>query len=673
MQKRAFPRVVFRQINLYPDMAYIKFEKNQLINLEYSLSRELIRTNRAGSYANFTIISCNTRKYHGLLVAPQPAIDNQSHVLLSSLDETVIQHNNEFNLAIHKFEGDAYNPRGHKYVSDFTTEPIPKLTYRIGGLVLTKEMLFTSNDDRIIIKYTLEDAHSPTTLRFRPFLAYRNIHQLSKANVFVDKKYDTIANGIRTRMYQGYSHLNLQFSKEPEYVHVPDWYYNFEYMRERARGYEYLEDLYTPGYFELPIKKGESIYFAAGLEEINPANLARAFNKEIKIRTPRNSFENCLQNAAEQFVMKRGKRTEIIAGFPWFGRWGRDTFIALPGLTLVKGDQKNFKAVLDNMLSEMHGPLFPNMGMGDNAIYNSVDAPLWFFWTLQQLIIISKVPKQDIWKAYGKRMKTILEGFRSGAPYNILMTEDGLIYAGEPGKAITWMDAIVDGKPVTPRIGLDVEVNALWYNAIMFAIELARASGEKPFAKEWEPIAARIPDAFVETFWLADKNYLADYVNGKFKDSSVRPNQVFATSLPYSPLNEEQRKGVLDCVKSELVTPRGLRSLAPKNLAYKGTYIGNQSERDLAYHQGSVHVWLICHFAEGYLRLYEQSGLAFIEELYGKFEEVMSEHGIGTISEVYDGDPPHKPGGAISQAWNVAELLRLNWLINNFKKNNNIK
>jgi predicted glycogen debranching enzyme len=654
-------------------MAYTKFEKNQLINLEYSLTRELLRTNRAGSYANLTIINCNTRKYHGLLVVPQPAIDNQNHVLLSSLDETVIQHDNEFNLAIHKFEGEIYNPRGHKYVSDFTTEPIPKLTYRVGGVVLTKEMLFTSNDDRLITKYTLEDAHSPTTLRFRPFLAYRNIHQLSKANVFVDTKYEPIRNGIRTRMYQGYSPINLQFSKEPEYVHVPDWYYNFEYMRENARGYDHLEDLYTPGFFEIPIKKGESIYFAAGLEEINPANISRAFNNEIKKRIPRDSFEHCLQNAAEQFVIKRGKRHEIIAGFPWFGRWGRDTFISLPGLTLLNGDHKTYKAVLDSMLDDMRGPLFPNMGMGDNAMYNTVDAPLWFFWTLQQHIIISNASREEIWKTYGKHMKAILEGYKNGAPFSIILQENGLISAGEPGKALTWMDAIVDGKPVTPRIGLAVEVNALWYNAVMFAIELARLSGETAFVEEWSSIAERIPKSFVETFWLDDKKYLADYVNGNFKDKSVRPNQVFATSLPYTPLNEEQRKGVLDRVNSELVTPRGLRSLAPKNIAYKGTYGGNQAERDLAYHQGSVYAWLLCHFAEGYLRIYEAEGLPYIEDLYGKFEEVMAEHGIGTISEVYDGDPPHKPGGAISQAWNVAELLRLHWLLKKYKKTNGKK
>jgi predicted glycogen debranching enzyme len=654
-------------------MAYTKFEKNQLINLEYSLTRELLRTNRAGSYANLTIINCNTRKYHGLLVVPQPAIDNQNHVLLSSLDETVIQHDNEFNLAIHKFDGEVYNPKGHKYVADFTTEPIPKLTYRIGGVVLTKEMLFTSNDDRLITKYTLEDAHSPTTLRFRPFLAYRNIHQLSKANVFVDTKYEPIPNGIRTRMYQGYSQINLQFSKEPEYVHVPDWYYNFEYMRENARGYDHLEDLYTPGFFEIPIKKGESVYFAAGLEEINPSNIGRAFNAEIKKRIPRDSFEHCLQNAAEQFIVKRGKRYEIIAGFPWFGRWGRDTFISLPGLTLLNGDQKTYKAVLDNMLEDMRGPLFPNMGMGDNAMYNTVDAPLWFFWTLQQHIFISDASREEIWKTYGKKMKTILEGYRSGAPFNIVLQENGLISAGEPGKALTWMDAVVEGKPVTPRIGLAVEVNALWYNAVMFAIELAQNSGDEAFVADWKPVAERIPNSFVETFWLEDKKYLADYVNGSFRDKSVRPNQVFATSLPYTALTEEQRKGVLDRVNSELVTPRGLRSLAPKNIAYKGTYGGNQTERDLAYHQGSVYAWLLCHFAEGYLRLYGTEGLPYIEDLYGKFEEVMSEHGIGTISEVYDGDPPHRPGGAISQAWNVAELLRLHWLLKKYKKTNGKK
>jgi predicted glycogen debranching enzyme len=647
-------------------MSYIEFDKDQLVNLEYSLSRELLRSNRAGAYSSTTIIGCNTRKYHGLLITPQPQLDGGMHVLLSNLDESVIQQNTEFNLSIHRYKGGIYNPKGHKYITDFTTDPIPTITYRVGGVILTKEMLFVSNSDQIIIKYTLLHANSPTRLRFRPFLAYRNIHSLSKANNDVERKYDPIQNGIKVRMYQGYPFLHLQFSKEPEYVHVPDWYYNFTYTRERARGYDYVEDLYTPGFFELPISVGESIYFVAGLETENPSTFNRLYTAEAKRRVPRDSFEHCLQNAAQQFLVKRGKRDEVIAGFPWFGRVSRDSFISLPGLTLLQGDFKTFKNVLDTLISEMKGPLFPNFGMGSKVEYNAVDASLWIFWSLQQYALFSK--DKNIWKQYGPVMKMILSSFRHGSSFNIHMLENGLLYAGIPGVAVTWMDAVVDGKPVTPRIGLAVEVNALWYNAIQFAIELAEEAKDHSFISEWKNIAAGIPAAFIETFWLDDKKYLADFVHGDLKNRFVRPNQIFAASLPYSPLDDDQKKGVIDRVQSELLTPRGLRTLSPKNPLYKPEYAGNQTERDLAYHQGSVFPWLMGHFAEAYLKLFEKSGIAFVEKLYNRFEEVMSEHGIGTISELYDGDPPHRPSGAISQAWSVAELLRIKFLIDKAKQ-----
>lgn len=646
-------------------MDYIKFDKSKLVNLEYSLTREMLRSNRAGSYASTTIIGCNTRKYHGLLVTPQPQLDGGMHVLLSLLDETIIQHDQEFNLAIHKYKGEKYSPRGHKYVTDFSIDTNLRITYRIGGVVLTKEMLFAGISDSIIIKYTLVEAHSPTKMRFRPFLAYRNIHSLSKANNDVERKYDAIPNGIKVRMYQGYPYLHLQFSKGVDYVHAPDWYFDFEYMREKARGYESLEDLYTPGYFELPIKQGESIYFMASLESEDPKTFARMFNQELKKRIVRDSYENCLKNAAEQFIVKRGKKFEIIAGFPWFGRVARDTFISLPGLTLVQGDFKTFKAILDNSLTEMKGPLFPNSGTGLKLEYNSVDASLWLFWTLQQYVKFSG--DKTVWKQYGGYMKLILNSFREGAPYNIHMLDSGLLYAGVTGSAVTWMDAVVEGKPVTPRIGLAVEVNALWYNAIRFAIELAEKAGEKDFVNEWKPIADRIPAAFVEAFWYEEKNYLYDYVHGDFKDKSVRPNQIFAASLPYSPLNDDQCNGVLERVQSELLTPRGLRTLAPKNPAYKPEYTGGPAERDLAYHQGSVFPWLFGHFAEAWLKLHEEGGVAFITKIYKGFEEVMPEHGIGTISELYDGDPPYRPSGAISQAWSVSELLRVKYLLEAMK------
>jgi predicted glycogen debranching enzyme len=646
-------------------MSYINFDKSQLVNLEYSLNRELLRSNRAGSYANSTIVNCNTRKYHGMLVTPQPGIDHENHVLLSSLDETVIQMDAEFNLGIHKYPGGIYNPKGHKYLRDFSTEPYPKMTYRVGGVILTKEMVFTTRDDRMIIKYTLVDAHSPTKLRLKPFMAFRNIHALSKENIFADKKYEKVPQGIKVRMYQGYTDLFMQISKDNEYTHVPGWYYNVEYQEEMERGYEYQEDLYVPGFFEFIIAKGESVYFSAGTKELNPASMKRAYNAELEKRIPRNNFANCLTNAAQQFIIKKEKGTEVLAGFPWFGRSGRSTFVSLPGLTLVNGDTATCKAVIDTMVSEMQGPFFPLFGSGSNASYHAADTSLWFFWTLQQYAAVTNDSKA-VWKDYGRRMKTILEGYRDGTWFNIHMDTDGLIHAGQHGIPLTWMDAIANGKPVTPRFGKTIEINALWYNAICFSLELAKEYGDKGFCREWEKIADQIPASFVDTFWSPERRYLADYVDGAYKDWAVRPNMLLATSLPFSPVPEEIRKDVLSRVKQELLTPRGLRTLTPKSPIYKGSYYGNQAEREMAYHQGSVSPWLLGHFVEGYLKIHGKSGLSLIRSLYEGFEPVMTEHGVGTISELYDGDPPHAGRGAISQASSVAELLRISSLIKKY-------
>ena len=648
-------------------MSYIEFDKNQLVNLEYSLKRELIRSNRAGAYSSRTIIGCNTRKYHGLLIAPQPGIDHENHVLLSNLDEVVIQRDASFNLGIHKYQGGIYNPGGHKYIRDFNTEPIPNMLYRVGGVLLRKELIFAESHDRIMIRYTLEDAHSPTKLRFNPFLAFRNVHQLSKVNFYVNDKYKKVPNGISMRMYQGYTPLFLQFSKKVEYTHVPDWYHNVEYQEEMERGYDFQEDLFVPGFFEAEIKKGESIVFCAGTSEVNPASIKRSFTSEVKKRTPRDNFENCLRNSAQQFLVKKSGKSYVVAGFPWFGRWGRDTFIALPGLTLANGDTDSCKAVIDSMLSDLKGPLFPNIGEGDDSAYNSVDAPLWFFWALQQYTEHTG-DKAGIWKSYKRKMNLILDGYRNGTDFDIHMLDNGLIYAGKQGHALTWMDAMVDGKAVTPRIGLPVEINALWYNAIRFSLELAEAAGDKKFIKKWEEIAEMIPVSFKKTFWSEEKRYLADFVHGEHADYSVRPNQIIAASLPYRVIDEGMCMAVVDMVQKELLTPRGLRTLSPKNLHYKGTYAGNQADRDRAYHQGTVWPWLFGHFAEAYLRIHAREGVSYIKGLYQEFESVMTEAGIGSISEVYDGDPPHLPGGTISQAWSVSELLRTHSLIEKYNK-----
>jgi predicted glycogen debranching enzyme len=652
-------------------MAYIEFDKNQLINLSYSLSKELLRVNRRGAYSSTTLIRCNTRKYHGLLVAPQPAIDDELHVILSGIDPTVIQHDAEFNFGIHQFPGGVYQPRGHKYVRELQADPIPKITYRVGGVVLSVEMLFSQDTDRILIKYTLDDCHSPTKLRLKPFLAFRQRHKLSKANDWVDTKYQNVDNGVRFRMYQGYSPLYMQFSKKVDYVHVPDWYYNIEYREEFLRGYEYQEDLFVPGFFEFDIKKGESVYLSAGLNEVKPAGLSKAFTAELKRRIPRSSFRNCLLNSAEQFIQKRDGRTEVVAGFPWFGRWGRDTFIALPGLTLTNGREKVCKAVLDTMSAELKGPLFPNIGSKNEASYNSIDAPLWYFWSIQQYAHTTGNFEQA-WKLYGKKMKMILSGLRKGTEYNIKMHDNGLISGGVPGKALTWMDAISNGKPVTPRIGMPVEINALAYNAIMFTLEMAKKFKDDAFVNEWQSLADNFPQIFTDTFWDEEQQYLADYVNGDYKNRDVRPNMIIAASLPYSPISIEKRKAVVSKVQSELLTIRGLRTLSPKNPAYEGRYEGDQPTRDKQYHQGTVWPWLMGHFVEAYLKIHGKSGVRKMEWYIEQFEDTMKEHGIGSISEIYDGDPPHTARGAISQAWSVSEILRAMQLIEKVKSGTNL-
>jgi len=641
-------------------MSYLKFDKCELVNLEYSLAREVLRSNRAGSYASTTIIGCNTRKYHGLLVSPLEEMDGEHHVLLSTLDATVIQHEKEFNLGIHKYSGDLYIPGGHKYVRDFDATRGSYLIYRVGGVVLSREMLLVSRAEQVLLRYTLLEAHSDTTMRLKPFLAFRNFHALSKSNLYASTRYQEVANGIKSRLYEGYPDLFMQFSKSVEFVPFPHWNYNIEYMEEQKRGYDYKEDLYVPGYFEFPIRKGESVVFSASTSESAPAGLKRRFTSELNGRIPRDSYKNCLFNAAQQFVVRRNRSTEIKAGFPWFGTWGRDTFMALPGLTLTTGDPGTALEVIDSMVVRMRNGLFPNTVIRGEAAFKSVDAPLWFIWALQQFSTYH--PEFNIWKKYGKAIKSVLDTYREGSSGIIHMMENGLIHASEEGRPLTWMDAVVDGEPVTQRAGYPVEVNALWYNAVCQCLVWAELQDRK-FVASWNHLPDIIKASFLETFWSEEEGYLADYSDGSFRDFSVRPNQVIAVAMDFSPLTVDVKKSVLDVVESELLTPRGLRSLSPKNEAYMEVCEGNQTRRDLAYHQGTVWPWLLEHFAKGYLDVHKRSGHPRIKRLYDGFEEDLATRGIGSISEVYDGNPPHIPRGTISQATGVAALLRIGEMI----------
>ena len=649
-------------------MGYLKFDRNKLVNLEYSLKREVLSTDRAGGYCSTTVICCNTRKYHGLLVVPIAEFGGANHVLLSGVDETIVQHGQAFNLGIHKYPG-VYEPRGHKYIQDLEYDPLFSLVFQVGGVMFKKEVMLVHNEPHLMIRYTLLDAHSDTILRLKPFLAFRNAHQLSHANMVANTRHEVIENGIASRLYDGFPTLHMQLSKENEFVGSPDWYYNVEYQEEKNRGYDYREDLFVPGYFEVPIKKGESVIFSASTEKENPAGLKRQFQQELGKREKKDSFESCLRYSASQFIVRDGKDTEVVAGYPWFGRWGRDTFIALPGVTLAaSGDVKSCRNVLDTMSGQLRDGLFPNIGKAADAAYNSVDAPLWYFWTLQQY---EKAAGKDakVWKRYGASMRSVLKAYRDGVNEGIRMEENGLVWCGVLGKALTWMDAVVDGVPVTPRMGYAVEINALWYNALRYSLELADKAGDKKFVEEWKDLPARVKDSFVAAFWNPESRYLADYVDETGQNMWVRPNQLLACSLPYSPITDEMKGHVMDVVTRELLTKKGLRTLSPKNENYKGRYEGDQPTRDRAYHQGTVWPWLIGAYIETGLRLYGKQFLPTAKELLAGFEEDMTSYGLCSVAEVYDGNPPFLPGGCISQAWSVGEVLRSLELVKEFEKN----
>lgn len=637
-------------------MGYLRFEKALMTNLEESLSRELLRTNRSGAYSCSTIVDCNTRKYHGLLVVPVPELDDDNHVLLSSLDATVIQHGAEFNLGLHKYNGDNYNPKGHEYIREFDCDKVPTTLYRVGGVLLKKEVVFQHYEDRILIRYTLVDAHSDTKLRFKPFLAFRSVRQFTHENSVASRDYSNVENGISTCMYAGYPDLYMQFSKDNKFVFQPDWYHNVEYPKEQERGYASNEDLYVPGYFEMDIKKGESIVFAASTSASNTSELKDLFDKEVNERSPRDNFFHCLVNAAHQFHNRASNDDRyILAGYPWFKCRARDTFIALPGLTLSIEEQDYFELVMktaERGLREfMEGkPLSVKIYEMDQP-----DVLLWAVWAIQQYD--KHVGSEKCFQMYGALLKDIVYYIIDGKHPNLILKENGLLYSDGHDKAITWMNSTANGKPVVPRTGYIVEFNALWYNALCFCASIATTGGDLEAASRLEKMADLCMHSFVDTF-LNEYGYLFDYVDGSNVDWSVRPNMIFAVALEYSPLNRAQKKSVLDMCTRELLTPKGLRSLSPKSGGYNPMYVGPQTQRDYAYHQGTAWPWLGGFYMEACLRLYKRTRLSFIERQMVGYEDEMVRHCIGTIPELFDGNPPFNGRGAISFAINVAEILR---------------
>jgi len=636
-------------------MSYLKFDKTQMINLEQSLPKEMLRTNRSGAYHCTTIVGCNTRKQHGLLVIPIPEMDDQAHVLLSSLDETVIQHGAEFNLGLHQYGPGTFSPNGHKYIREYSCEVVPSILYRVGGVILSKEKVFISHQNRILIRYTLIDAHSETTLKFRPFLAFRNANALVNENPAINKTINHVPNGISTCLYHGYPELFMQFSSEARWVDDGHWYKGIEYYKDRDRGVPYKEDLWVPGYFEIPIRKGESIIFSASTALENPAEFEKVYDEELKSRTCRTSFYNCLKNAAKQFYLKNELGDYIMAGYPWYNVRGRDELIALPGCTLSINHEEDFVAIMDSFLKALYG--YIKTGEKDKVIHeiDLPDIPLWTIWAIQAYR--KEMGTAKCRERYGDDVRKLVEDIRKGNIPNLRLNDNGLLSSEGRDKPITWLSASIEGRPIIPRTGYILEFNALWYNALRFLQSLLEGeAGEDEYVKDLDELATRCGESFVKTF-LNGYGYLYDYVNGSYTDLEVRPNMAIAIGMEYSPLSRRERKTVLDFCTRELLTPKGLRSLSPKSHNYRPVYAGNPMEREYAVHQGPARPWLFGFYAEAYIKVFGLSGLSFIERMLIGYEDEMSTGCIGSLSEMYDGNPPYTGRGAVSTAKNVGGIL----------------
>lgn len=646
-------------------MGYLKFEKALMTNLQDSLPRELLRTNRSGAYSCSTIVDCNTRKYHGLLVVPVPELDDENHILLSSLDPTVIQHGAAFNLGLHKYHGGNYSPNGHKYIREFDCDKVPTTVYRVGNAVLKKEVVLQCYEERILVRYTLLEGQGTTLLQFRPFLAFRSVREFTHENAAINREYHNVENGIATCLYEGYPQLFMQFSKDNEFHYEPYWYRGLEYPKEQARGYYSDEDLYVPGYFEMKIRKGESIVFSGSTSEIKTSTLKRIFDDEVGLRPPRDNFFHCLVNAAHQFHnRKKNDDRYILAGYPWFKCRARDQFIALPGLTLSIEEQDYFELVMETAERGLREFMQNEPLTVEIQEIEQPDVILWCIWAIQQYA--KEAGKESCLKLYGDFLRDMIAYIENGKHPNLFLHTNGLLYAEGKNKAITWMNGMIDGKPVNPRSGYIVEFNALWYNDMKFVAWLFSDTSETEYTAHLEEMASLCKDAFVATF-LNNYGYLYDYVDGNMVDWSVRPNMILAAAVDYSPLEQSQKKSVVDICTRELLTPKGLRSLSPKSGGYTPVCVGDQDHRTRVYHQGTAWPWLGGFYLEACLKLYKRTRLSFVERQLIGYEDEVTSHCLGTIPEYFDGNPPYSGRGAISFAMNVGEVLRTLALLEKYK------
>jgi predicted glycogen debranching enzyme len=615
------------------------------MDLDAATSREWLETNGLGGFSSSTVAGMNTRRYHGLLTAAtKPPVGRV--VLLSKLEETLIVGGRRYDLSVNRYPG-VVHPQGYQFLKEFRRDPFPVFTYEVAGLELEKRVFMAQGENTTVVEYELRGSAPDCALEIRPLIAFRDYHSLTHRNDGLNPAVEMAEGRATVEPYPGLPPLH--FAHDAVDVHVTgDWFNNFEYDVERERGLDFQEDLFNPlvARFDLSRKPAATIIASTEIRDAAQAPAMRRAEVERRVQLVATSPPHLqdLVAAADQFIVKRGDLKTIIAGYPWFSDWGRDTMIALPGLTLVTGRVEVAKSILLAFAQSVDRGMLPNRfpDAGESPVYNTVDATLWFFEAIRALGDAAFI-KDHLYDC----LKDIIDWHIKGTRYGIHAGEDGLISCGEPGVQLTWMDAKVGDWVVTPRIGKPVEIQALWYNALRVMQELASQFHDGAREQAVRELADRARQSFNTQFWNEEAACLYDVVNGDTPDAAIRPNQIFAVSLPHTMLDDARAKQVVAVVERELLTPFGLRSLSPRDPQYRGRYEGGVVSRDSAYHQGTVWPWLLGPFITASMKVNKQAG-----------DWLAAFRGLAQIPEVYDGDAPHRQGGCFAQAWSVAELLR---------------
>ena len=647
--------------------------------------REWLETDGRGGYASSTLPNCHTRRYHGLLVA-NLRVPQGRYLLFSKLEDSFLAEGEGYFFSSHRYPGLLFPP-GAPILGEFQLDLCPRFTYRAGRSIVTKSILLPRRKEILLVRYDLERCPKGSLLRLKPFLAFRGVHELTHENPFLNARTERIENGFRIEPYGGMPPLYVRTSRVPRFTPSPAWYNRFQYTEERERGFDWEEDLFLPGSLEIPVERKCTIILSVscdppggdpavmwktevvrrGREQATDRRAAGGFAEE-----DRELFLALLCAGRAFLITPPSEKPAVIAGYPWFGSWGRDTLSSLPGLCFATGRIDEGIEILTEIGRHEQNGLLPNFFSADGTpeAYNTVDSSLWYFRAVQELLRVAD-DKPLIRDRFWPVMKRIIHSFMVGTRFGIGMNDRGLLYAGEGLSALTWMDAAVGGIPVTPRHGCPVEINALWYNALCLTRDLETEFDESPlFDHDLIPLLRR---SFRETFgnWGCDtasssQGGLGDVFRNGILDTAVRPNQIFAVSLPFSPLEPAEQAAVVRVVREQLLTPCGLRTLSPADPAFRGRYRGNPAERDGAYHQGTVWPWLLGAFGEASLRVAEdpvREKENLLQYLRTFLRKHLVEAGIGSVSEVFDGNTPHRPGGCIAQAWSVAELIRLYTLL----------